>query len=268
MNAFDNPWQNNLGSAWQKSLGQFNPSALSNWGTTSGLGGAGSPQTGGQQNWNANVGQPTFGGFGGGLGSLGGLDPYGISGYGMARYGNPYGGGGLDPFGMGGMFGPPNPGVVTPYSIYGGGYGNPYGGGYGNPYGGYDPLRMYRLPDGSLDGSQFWGGPFGSPSSGPGGGGTFGPFPPGGASGGAGTNQPPPAGSTGINAGSQQNIAGYTPTNYQTTANPATDPSLAAYQAWGQSSAPTLLPLVTAQMLYGPAPAGAKGFNTNTGQWE
>lgn len=63
--------------------------------------------------------------------------------------------------------------------------------------------------------------------------------------------------------------SGYTPTTPTTTANPVTDPSLAGYQAWGQSGgAPTLIPLVTARMLYGEAPPGAIGYNPNTGQWE
>lgn len=62
----------------------------------------------------------------------------------------------------------------------------------------------------------------------------------------------------------------YTPTTPTYSANPVTDPSLAASQAWGQSGgAPTLIPTVTASMLgYGTAPPGAKGYNPNTGQWE
>jgi hypothetical protein len=62
----------------------------------------------------------------------------------------------------------------------------------------------------------------------------------------------------------------YNPTTPQITANPVTDPSLAGFQAWGQSGgAPNLINPVTASFLgYGAAPPGASGYNPNTGQWE
>jgi hypothetical protein len=131
-------------------------------------------------------------------------------------------------FGMGGMFGQPN--SFGPQSPY-------------VPPSSFGPQNPAYRPPGSTTGS-------------------FGPYPTGPVDGAGLFGGQPTAGIT--------PASNYTPQTPTTTANPVTDPSLAGAQAWGQSGgAPTLIPSVTASMLgYGQAPAGARGFNPNTGQWE
>lgn len=179
-----------------------------------------------------------------------------------------WGGGGYDP----GQAQYPGGGGFMPN--WGSGGGQSYTGGYAPPsYGGmygaypYDPYSGYGSPTGG-------GYPYGGFGLG-GLGGSFGPYPDPnqnplqrGSITGTTPTTPTGTGSTQI-AGQTPVSAGYTPTTPTYTANPVTDPSLAAYQSWGQSTAPTLIPTVTASMLgYGTAPPGSKGYNPNTGQWE
>lgn len=72
------------------------------------------------------------GGFGGGMGNMGGYNPYGgmNSGFGMGGFQPSYGGMGSG-FGMGGF--QPSYGGYSPYGGMGGGFGGGYGSGYGAP---------------------------------------------------------------------------------------------------------------------------------------